>query len=216
MTPALFNLSNHQFDFLLSAAHAAGNIIIVVIIMVILLKSIRRIITLLKEKQTFSPPLIFIFHSSLRWMVYISAALIVLQQAGVKISSLWTLLTATAAMVAIGFVAVWSVLSNLLCTLMLILFRPFQIGDTIEIIDPSMTSGVKGRVRNINLLFSTLYEPAGSTQDGWETHIPNNLFFQKIIRRKAGGTTFSLDKQLFEKESLLKNSRPSDAAVEKG
>jgi small-conductance mechanosensitive channel len=80
-----------------------------------------------------------------------------------------------------GFVAVWSVLSNLLCTLMLILFHPFRVGDEIEIIDPAMTTGLAGRVRNINLVFTHLHA-AGPDAADTTLYIPNNIFFQKIIR----------------------------------
>ena len=37
-------------------------------------------------------------------------------------------------MVAIGFIAVWSILSNVLCSLMLIMHRSFRIGDDIEVV----------------------------------------------------------------------------------
>lgn len=183
---------------------AAGKIFILLVIMIILLQFIKRVATMIIEKNMIPIPLVVSIQSIFRWLIYISVALIVLQQAGLNVNSLWALITATAAMVAIGFVAVWSVLSNLLCTLMLIIFRPFQIGDKIEIIDPAMTSGVQGRVRNINLLFTTLMEKNADNDETWRIHVPNNLFFQKLLKCKPGNQTYRLDDQLLEKESLLK------------
>ncbi|MBU0994366.1 MAG: mechanosensitive ion channel family protein [Proteobacteria bacterium] len=205
MQTEFFNFLNVQPEYILKAGQTIGTILIVMLIMILLLRFINRITNMLRSREKISPPLILILRSILKWLVYISVLLIILQQIGIKINSLWTFLTAAATMVAIGFVAVWSVLSNLLCTLMLIIFRPFQIGDKIEIVDPAMTSGVKGRVKNINMLFTTLIETTDKTSDVWKTHIPNNLFFQKIVRCKTGNHTFSLDEQLFEKESLLKD-----------
>ncbi|MBF0233712.1 MAG: mechanosensitive ion channel [Desulfamplus sp.] len=191
-------------------AQTAGKIIILLLIMIILLKLIKRMAKIITEKRKISAPLILGIHSILRWFIYISVTMIILQQAGLKINSLWTLITAASAMVAIGFVAMWSVLSNLLCTLMLVIFRPFQIGDKIEIIDPAMTAGIKGRVRNINMLFTTLLEINNNNHEAWLIHIPNNLFFQKIIKCKTGNQTYSLDEQLFEKESLLKSDTETE------
>lgn len=206
MLTELFDFLNLQPEYIVKAVQTLGTIVIVLLVMMLLLRFISRMAAMLKSQEKISPPLILILRSALKWLVYISVLLIILQQIGIKINSLWTLLTATATMVAIGFVAVWSVLSNLLCTLMLIIFRPFQIGDKIEIVDPAMTAGVKGRVKNINMLFTTLIETTDKPGDVWKTHIPNNLFFQKIVRCKTGDTTFSLDDQLFEKESLLKGN----------
>lgn len=184
-----------------------GKIFILLVIMIILLQVIKRIATMMVEKDVISTPLIISLQSIFRWIVYISTGLIILQQAGLNISSLWALITATAAMVAIGFVAMWSVLSNLLCTLMLIIFKPFQVGDRIEIIDPAMTSGIQGKVRNVNLLFTTLLDMNTENKETWRIQVPNNIFFQKILKCKTGSQTYRLDEQLFEKESLLKNNK---------
>ena len=35
--------------------------------------------------------------------------------------------------------------------------------------------------------------------------IPNRMCFQKLIRKKIGKKTYTLDKQIFEEQSLLKN-----------
>ena len=82
------------------------------------------------------------------------------------------------ALIAIGFFAVWSTLSNVLCSLFLLTVRPFHMGDEVELLpDP-----VRGRVIDLNLFFTTL-----ATDDGRLVQIPNNLFFQRVaVRRRAG------------------------------
>lgn len=206
-----FRFSNIDSEFLIRSAIIAVKIIIILLIVCFLQKVIKQLIgTILKKTKT-PLTLVELLRSFLRLLVYIIAAVIILQQVGVQISSLWTIITAAATLIAIGFVAVWSVLSNLLCTLMLIISRPFQIGDQIEIIDPAMTAGINGRVRNINLLFTALIEINEDKKEVWRTHIPNNLFFQKIVKCRTGKKTFSLEEQLFKKESLLKRNVQSES-----
>lgn len=92
-------------------------------------------------------------------------------------------------LVAIGFVAVWSLLSHISCTFLLILIKPFRVDDIIEFVGEE----VKGRVVDLNLFFTTL-----ETEDGDEMKIPNNQFFQKVLRKKSGEGKVSLAEQLYE------------------
>jgi small-conductance mechanosensitive channel len=94
-------------------------------------------------------------------------------------------------LVAIGFVAVWSVISNVSCTFILILLKPFRVDDVIEFVGEE----VQGRVVDLNLIFTTL-----KTSEGDEIKIPNNLFFQKILRKKEGKGLISLGEQLYEEK----------------
>lgn len=103
------------------------------------------------------------------------------------LSGLWVAFTTVLAMVAVGFVAVWSVLSNALCTVFLIVSRPFSIGDDVEI----PQDGVAGRVVDLTLLFTTLKTPGGELY-----RVPNNLFFQKVIKCRQGETKIALEEQL--------------------
>lgn len=109
-----------------------------------------------------------------RWIGLVVVAAALAREFGVD---LYGILAAVLAMVAIGFVAVWSVMSNVSCTLLLIVFKPFRILDEIEF--PG--EPVKGRVVDLSLLHTTLKASNGATY-----HIPNNLFFQKVVLRHPG------------------------------
>lgn len=115
-----------------------------------------------------------------RWSYWFLAMLFVLQQAGVNTESLWTTITATAALVAVGFIAVWSVLSNLVASFLIIGARLFRPRDAIEMLDVGGGS-VRGEVHAVDLLFTRIEErhPDGRTT---MLKIPNNLFFQKVVR----------------------------------
>jgi small-conductance mechanosensitive channel len=87
---------------------------------------------------------------------------------------LMTILTATVAMVAIGFIAVWSMVSNVTATLLLVTVRPFNIGDSVQFAGEE----VKGKVVDVNLFYTTL-----ETEEQECYQIPNNMFFQKVLKR---------------------------------
>lgn len=189
-------------EFWITASHKIIIIAIILIVAGFLFKINNKATNLLASKQFISPTIANFLNNISKWLIIIIFFLLSIQQLGLSIASIWTVISAVVAMVAIGFVAVWSVLSNILCTLMLLIFQPFRVGDEVEIVDPAMTTGLSGVVRNINLMFTTLR----SSTEGQviDTQIPNNLFFQKLVRKKIGEKTFSLEKQVFEERSLLR------------
>ena len=87
---------------------------------------------------------------------------------------LWVLVTGFVGLVAIGFFAVWSLLSNIVAGFFLFLSDPFKINDEIEVPEVS----IEGKVLDIRPLFVVLEEPSGHV-----TFIPNNVLFQKSFRR---------------------------------
>jgi len=117
----------------------------------------------------------------LRWFYAPLALLFVLQQAGVNLGSLWTVLSAGLAMVAIGFVATWSVLSNLSAAFMILSTRMFKIGDVVELMEPTATTGLRGRVVDHNLVYTTI-EHGDASGAATISKIPNNVFLQKTLR----------------------------------
>jgi len=113
---------------------------------------------------------------------------------GVSVSTLWAALSGVLALIALGFVAVWSVLSNILCSVLLIVFAPFRIGDEIEIQEPTANFSIRGKVVSINMLMTSL-EVADTFNPDAEANImrvPNNIFFQKYVRCIPGKGTQSL------------------------
>ena len=110
------------------------------------------------------------------WLITGATIALLLGVFGFNLGGLWTMLTTVMAMVAIGFIAVWSVLSNWLCTIVILLTRPFEIGDEVEFVGEE----VRGRVINLNFIYTTL-----QTDDGAVMQIPNNLFFQRVMKRRT-------------------------------
>ncbi len=118
-------------------------------------------------------------------LVYVGALLWALERMGVSGAVLWTAFTGFATVGAVAFFAAWSVLSNLFCTLLIYITRAFRIGDTVELLEAGDKPGMKGRVIEINPVYTTLLE-SGDAQIGTTLQLPNSLFFQRAVRRLHG------------------------------
>jgi len=126
---------------------------------------------------------------ALRWLILGSAFLMVLERLGVSASVLWTAVTGFTAVAAVAFFAIWSVLSNLFCAVLIFVLAPFRLGDVVEVIDSGEKPGVKGRVMSVNLFYTTLKDVT-EMGAGALLQIPNSLFFQRSVRRWRSGGDF--------------------------
>lgn len=124
---------------------------------------------------------------ALRYTVLVVAALLILSRWGFEINGIIAFIGTVLGLVAIGFVAVWSVLSSFLCTVMLVILKPFYVGDEVEL----PAANVRGRVIDISVVFTTLESGPGET-----IMVPNNTFFQVIFKRRVGTVTMDLETQL--------------------
>lgn len=114
-----------------------------------------------------------------RWLVIGVVTVAALLALGIDLQGLWSTLVAALSLVAIGFVAMWSILSHMLASVLIVVFRPFEVGDHVEVVgdDPLV-----GEVMDLNPVYTTL-----RTDDGGTLQVPNNLFFQKAVKRQAPG-----------------------------
>jgi small-conductance mechanosensitive channel len=167
----------------------AGSLAIVLVSLV-LYRLAKRALTMAESQERLSTPVTAVLRLIVRWGLVAVTVLVLLNQYGV-LRNAWTALAAVLAMVAVGFVAVWSVLSNTLCTLLLLIYQPFQIGDYIEL----PADNLSGKAVDLNMLFTTLRE-----EDGSLVQVPNNFFFQKAIRRRVTPQGIALTEQLGRSE----------------
>ena len=116
--------------------------------------------------------------------IWVFAVLLLLNVWGVNVAGLWTLLISVAAVIGVGFLAVWTMVSNITASLFLTIWRPFHLGQTIEVLPENF----KGRVIDRNMMFTTVRDEQGSV-----LQVPNNLFFQKMFRVSDSG-----ERSLFE------------------
>ncbi len=130
--------------------------------------------------------MLMLFNGVLRWAILLGTTLLVLERMGVSATVLWTAFTSFATVGAVAFFAAWSVLSNLFCALLIFAVGPFRVGDVIEVLDTADKEGARGRVTDINLLYTTLEDIAPGTA-GTLLQIPNTLIFQRMVRRWKPG-----------------------------
>ena len=116
------------------------------------------------------------FLASLAYYAVIAMVLIaVLGMIGIETASLLTVLGASA--LAIGL-AMQGTLSNVAAGVMLLLFRPFKVGDSVDI------GGTRGKVMEVRL-FSTCL----STSDNVEITVPNAQIFGNTIKNFSANDT---------------------------
>ncbi|RYF31727.1 MAG: mechanosensitive ion channel family protein [Comamonadaceae bacterium] len=124
------------------------------------------------------------------FVIYGGALLWSLERLGVSGTVLWTAFTGFAAVGAVAFFAAWSVLSNIFCAVLIFTTRMFRLDDTVELLENGEKPGLRGRVLDINLIYTTLDE-GGSAGGGTTLQIPNSLFFQRAVRRWHGSAPAS-------------------------
>lgn len=167
-------------------------ILLILIAAFILQRVIARGLSRLGNRYPLPPELLVPVRGGLRWLIMGSALLFVLERLGVSATVLWTALSGFVAVAAVAFFAIWSVLSNLLCAVLIFTVGPFRIGDVVELVDTLDKPGVKGRVIAINLLYTTLMETPEA--GGALVQVPNSQFFQKAVRRWRGSEVATVSK----------------------
>ncbi|WP_420575285.1 mechanosensitive ion channel domain-containing protein [Ekhidna sp.] len=93
---------------------------------------------------------------------------------GGDLNNLWISLGSILGVIAIGFFAIWSILSNIVAGIIIYTINPFKITDTVTLLEKEVT----GKVKDIGLIYTKLED-----KDGIIT-VPNNVFFQQIVKVK--------------------------------
>lgn len=160
----------------------AGQVILILSAAWLLRTLLRHLIQRLCVRYQLPPELAVGARRLVSFLIFTAALLLVLERLGVSGAVLWTAFTGFAAVAAVAFFAAWSVLSNIFCALLILTTRPFRLHDHIEILENGDKAGLKGRVVDINLIYTTV-EELREDLSGTVLQIPNSLFFQRVTRR---------------------------------
>ena len=133
----------------------------------------------LSKSQRIDPTLRTFFGSAVRYSVIVFTVLAVLQQFGIQTTSLLAVLGAAG--LAIGL-ALQGTLSNVAAGVMLMIFRPFGIGDFIEAGD------VSGTVTGVGLFTTQL-----DTIDGIYVIAPNSALWGEAVKNYSRNPTRRVD-----------------------
>lgn len=160
-------------------------VLVILLVAYVLQRLVVRGLTRLSNRYPLPPELMLALRSGIRWFIIGSSLIMVLERFGVSATVLWTAFSGFVAVAAVAFFAIWSVLSNLLCAVLIMTVGPFRIGDVVELVESFDKPIVKGRVTDINLLYTTL-EETDESAGTVIVQVPNSLFFQKVLRRWRG------------------------------
>ena len=125
------------------------------------------------------------------WVIVLMLALEIW---GISLGGLWTLVVSAATVIGVGFLATWTMVSNITASFFITIWRPFRLGDTVEVLPENL----RGRVIDSNLMFVAMREDNGAI-----IQVPNNLFFQKMFR-VSGGANQSLFEALETKPTAAR------------
>ena len=147
----------------------------------LLLRLVRRV----ARRYELPAEIVIIARRTIGFLVGFAALLLVLRALGVSGAVLWGAFTGFATVAAVAFFALWSVLTNVFCALLILITRPFRLLDHIELVESGDKPGLRGRVIDMNLVYVTLEEthPGGGES---VLRVPNSLFFQRATRRWRG------------------------------
>ena len=164
---------------------------------VVVNRALRRLLLTLRPRVRVPSTAVLSLARLTSMVVWVCAGMLMLDVWGLSVTGLWTFLVSTVAVIGVGFLAVWTIISNATASFFITLWHPFRLGETVEILPEAFA----GRVVERNLMFTVLREKQGAT-----LQVPNNLFFQKIFRVVAHGEQY-----LFE--SLERGSVPRPGAA---
>jgi small conductance mechanosensitive channel len=130
-------------------------------------KAVRGALSRIRRPGAADPTLQGFVSSLVRWLVMIVGAIAILQQLGVQTTSILALLGAGS--LAIGL-AMQGALGNVAAGVMLLVLRPYRVGDVVEI------NGKVGTVRRLDLFMTELSDP-----DNLNIYMPNAKVFGEMI-----------------------------------
>ncbi len=136
--------------------------------------SIKRGLFIKAGKKHLSKQDAFLLSKLATWTISILFLIGVIVIFGGDIKNLWVGVAGILGLVAIGFVAVWSLLSNIFAGIIILLLKNIRIGDNIEI--PG--ENISGEIEYVTLFYVLIKDKEGDV-----FNIPNNIFIQKVIKK---------------------------------
>ena len=170
---------NFDYSTLLPFVWNVAGAIVLLIITVVVAGWARRATRRAVERSNLDPTLGAFFASLARYTVLILGGLAVLGMFGVSVASFAALLAAAG--FAVGL-ALQGTLSHFAAGVMLLIFRPFGVGDKVS------AAGVSGTVVEVGL-FATLFD----TPDNRRIIVPNGTIFGETIENETHHDTRRVD-----------------------
>ena len=99
---------------------------------------------LLRIDPRFRPPYdtVALLPQVLSSVLWLCVGLVLLDIWGIGVTGLWTFLVSVITLIGVGFLATWTMVSNVTASLFLTIWHPFHLGEAVEILPENL----KGRV----------------------------------------------------------------------
>jgi small conductance mechanosensitive channel len=146
--------------------------LIAIVIGVIVERILASLVSRFGKRRGVDPSHIHLIKLTIRWLIIIVLVIVVAGIFGIGAQSIWISLAAFIAMMVVGFFAAWSILSNLLAFLIIMVVRPFRIGNRVVV----MPENIAGEIIDMNLLYHKL-----KSEEGDEILVPNVTFITKFV-----------------------------------
>jgi len=153
--------------------------IVILIIGRIVASIVRKLVRKAMSRRKTDETLVSFFSAMAHTIVMIFVLVAVIAQFGIHVTSFVAILAAAG--FAIGF-ALQGSLSNFAAGVMIIVFRPYKIGDFID------AAGVAGVVKEVHL-FNTII----NTPDNIKVIVPNSKIYGDVIKNVTGNDTRRID-----------------------
>jgi len=147
--------------------------LVTIVIGIVIERVLAAVTTNLGKKRGLAPSHIHLIKLTVRWLIIVVLVIVVAGIFGVGLQSIWVSIAAFLAMMVVGFFAVWSVLSNVLAALILLIWQPCRIGDKVTILPENLS----GKIIDLNLLFVIM-----ESEEGDKIIVPNNMALQRFLK----------------------------------
>lgn len=155
--------------------------IIETIILLLLLLGIKWGMTKLIENVSlrldYQKPRVKIIKKIISFLLFVVGITLLLIIWGIEQSKFVFFASSILTLLAVAFVAQWSIISNITSSLIIFFNHPVKIGDTITIYDKDFA--IEGRVSDIGIFFVII-----KNAEQEPIAIPNNVFMQKMILKQ--------------------------------
>ena len=171
-----------------------GKIILAIIVWFVGKFIVKKLVALagkIKTLEKLEPNTRTFIVSAIKWLLYVLLVVSIVAILGVPMASVITVLATAGAAIAL---ALQGSLSNLAGGIMLVIFKPFRVGDFVE------AAGVSGVVKEINLFYTVL-----NTLDNCRINVPNGSLMNSNVTDYTAETTRRVDLQF----SLAKSEEPA-------
>lgn len=150
---------------------------VVIVIYIIIKLSTTKIIDRLAVKFDYKRPRVKMVKKLVTLLLFIVLGGFLLFIWGVKQSQLILFMSSLLTVLGIAFFAQWSIISNVTSTIIIFFNHPMKIGDPITILDKEYQ--IEGTISDVGAFFTII-----KNTDGDEVSIPNNVFIQKMVKRR--------------------------------